>query len=96
MDYGYNGLDCVQAYLDDILIKSETRHQHVEDIKIVFERIKEYEFRIKYLGQVIKRVDFQILPDQAQLKTCPLLPFDKIASLFRVYKLLPCVYTKYA
>ena len=32
-------LDCAQAYLDVILIISETRDQHVEDIKIVFERI---------------------------------------------------------
>ena len=56
------GLDRAQAYLDSILIESETRPQ---DIKIVFERIKEYGFRInetrcelfmsriKYLGQVI-------------------------------------------
>ena len=44
MDTMLIGLDCTQAYLDDILIKNETRHQHAEDVKIVFERIKEYGF----------------------------------------------------
>ena len=46
MDTMLAGFDCARAYLDDILIKSESRHQHVDDIKTVFERIKEYGFRI--------------------------------------------------
>ena len=29
MDTILAGLDCAQAYLDDILIRSETRHQHL-------------------------------------------------------------------
>lgn len=38
------GLDCAQAYLDDVLTKSETQNQHTEDVKKVFERIKDYGF----------------------------------------------------
>ena len=65
MDTMFAWLDWALAYLDDILIKRETRHQYMEDMKIVFERIKEYGFkiseikceqfmsRIKYQGQVI-------------------------------------------
>ena len=92
MDTMLAGLDCAQAYLDDLLIKSETRHQHVEDIKTVFERIKEYGLKKNVINE---KVNVQILPDQAQLKTCPLWPVNKIASIFTVSKLLPCIYTKY-
>ena len=33
MDSILAGLDCGLAYLDDILIKNETGHQHLEDVK---------------------------------------------------------------
>ncbi|XP_014783308.1 uncharacterized protein LOC106878577 [Octopus bimaculoides] len=54
-------------YLDDMLIKSESRDQHVEHVKCVFEKIRDYSFtlneqkceffspKIKYLGQSIDR-----------------------------------------
>ena len=60
----------MKVYLDDdILMKSQTRHQDAEDVKIVFKSITEFEFkisetkcalfmsRIKYLGQVIDKKD---------------------------------------
>ena len=78
MNTMFTGLDCVRAYLGDILIKSESRHQ---DIKIVFERIKEAGFRIseakfmtriKYLGQVIDEKGRR--PDPARSSTIKDLP----------------------
>ena len=65
MDTVLSGLNSAQAYLDDILIKSETQNQHGEDVKKVFDRIQDYGFkiseekcelfmfRVKYLGQII-------------------------------------------
>ncbi|XP_014775932.1 uncharacterized protein K02A2.6-like [Octopus bimaculoides] len=61
--------DCEFAipYLDDILIKNNSREQHVEHIKAVFKKMKEYGFtlskekcefflpQIKYLGQIINK-----------------------------------------
>ena len=40
IDTMFFGLDCAQTYLDDILIKIETKNQYMKDIKVVFERIK--------------------------------------------------------
>ena len=65
MDTMLSDLDFAIAYLDDILIKSESREEHAEHVKTVFKKIKEYGFKlsiekceffltkIKYLGQVI-------------------------------------------
>ena len=53
------------AYLDDILLRSENNEQHTKHIKVVFQKIDEYGFKlssekceffmkqIKYLGQII-------------------------------------------
>ena len=77
-------LDCAQVYLDDMLIKSETRHRHLEDIKIVSKRIKEYGFRIsetkgelfmsriKYLGQVFDEKARR--PDPARSSAIKIMP----------------------
>ena len=65
MDTMLAGLEFAIAYLDDILIKSKDWKTHFEPIIQVFERIKEYGFKlgtekceffmseIKYLGQKI-------------------------------------------
>ena len=66
MDTLLNDVDFAIAYLDSILIKSESREQHIDHFKEVFEKIKQFglklrldkcEFlkktKIKYLGQMI-------------------------------------------
>ena len=65
MDTMLASLDFAIAYLSDVLIKSENRRQHCENIKNLFERIKEYSFKlspgkyeffmsqIKYSGEII-------------------------------------------
>eukprot|EP00106_Octopus_bimaculoides_P000827 XP_014768269.1 PREDICTED: uncharacterized protein K02A2.6-like [Octopus bimaculoides] len=73
-------LDFTIAYLDDILIKSESCGQHAEQVKKVFKRRKDYGFklneekceffmpRMKYLGQIIdenrRRPDLSRIPIQ--------------------------------
>ena len=37
----------VEVYIDDILIKSKSKEDHVKDVKIAFERMKQYKLRIK-------------------------------------------------
>ena len=57
--------DLAIAYLDDILIKSESKEQHVKHIKEGFEKTKQYDLKfsldtcdlfkskIRFLGQII-------------------------------------------
>ena len=66
------------AYLDDIIVFSKTFEEHVEDIKQVFQRLREYELKIHperttlatnsliYLGHLCS--DRGIQPDPAKLK----------------------------
>ncbi|XP_014775807.1 uncharacterized protein K02A2.6-like [Octopus bimaculoides] len=77
MDIMLTGSDFAVAYLDDILIKSESHGQHAEHVKNVFERIKDYGFklskekceffmpRIKYLGQIIDENGYRPDPSRA-------------------------------
>jgi len=37
----------MEVYVDDILIKSKRKEDHVSDIKVAFDRMKEYKLRIK-------------------------------------------------
>ncbi len=39
--------DCVMAYLDDIIIFSRTKEDHVRDVKRVLERLKKYNIRLR-------------------------------------------------
>ncbi|GFX73260.1 retrovirus-related Pol polyprotein from transposon 17.6 [Trichonephila clavipes] len=64
MDQFRNGLPNVNilVYLDDIVVLSETFEQHIEDLRMVFDRLKKFKlcanrekykfvcFRVKYLG----------------------------------------------
>lgn len=37
----------VEVYVDDILVKSEKKEDHVNDIKVAFDRMRQYKLRIK-------------------------------------------------
>jgi len=37
----------MEVYVDDILIKSNRKEDHVSDIKATFDRMKQYKLRIK-------------------------------------------------
>ena len=65
MDTMLAGVEFATAYLDDILLTSEKNEQHRKHIKVVFQKIDEYGFKlssekcefimkqIRYLGQII-------------------------------------------
>lgn len=67
MDTMLSGLDFTIAYLDDILVKSESIEEHKHHLHKVFKRIKSYGFKvkenkceflmeeIKYLGHIINK-----------------------------------------
>ena len=67
MDTMLAGLDFATAYLDVILVKSNTIEEHKSFLKKIFERIRKYGLKIKenksdflleeikYLGQVINK-----------------------------------------
>lgn len=46
MDTMLAGLDFAVAYLDDVLIKRETRWQHSEHTQEVFQTIEDYRFKL--------------------------------------------------
>ena len=64
IDTMLSGLDFAVAYLDDILIKSKTQVEHASHVMEIFQKIKEFDFKlgiekcefflskIKYLGQI--------------------------------------------
>ena len=68
------------AYLDDIFVKSKNVQEHKEHIRIVFQRIEEFGFKlsaekcefflkqIKYLGQI--KAEDRILREQKLLRRC--------------------------
>ena len=37
----------MEVYVDDILIKSKNKEDHVKDLRVAFERMKHYQLRIK-------------------------------------------------
>ena len=46
MDATLAGLDFSVAYLDDVLIRSKNKEEHAEYIEKVFERIKDFGFKM--------------------------------------------------
>ena len=47
MDHIFKGLPFVRVYLDDILIVSKTEREHLNQIKAVFDRLKEYNIKLR-------------------------------------------------
>ena len=75
-----DGLDIfVVAYLDDILVFSKTREEHVKHVRWVMEKLRERELKLKlekceffqsevpFLGSIVGR--FGIKPDPAKIKS---------------------------
>ena len=46
MDHLFMNLDCVFIYIDDILVMSETKEQHVKDLKTVFRILEENNLKL--------------------------------------------------
>ena len=78
MQHVFQGLDFIKIYLDDILILSNTFEEHIEHIKLAFERVKQYNLKmrmdkcyfavqkIQYLGHIITPKGIQ--PSTKKLK----------------------------
>ena len=43
----FEGLDFVQIYLDDIVVLSESEAEHKKHLKIVFERLQQYNLKLR-------------------------------------------------
>ncbi|GFV00900.1 hypothetical protein TNCV_1387141 [Trichonephila clavipes] len=80
MDQFRNGLPNVYilVYLDDIVVLSETFEQHIEDLRMVFDRLKEFKLcanrekckfvcsRVKYLGLWITPKGIEVVQDKTE------------------------------
>ncbi|XP_029643905.1 uncharacterized protein K02A2.6-like [Octopus sinensis] len=96
------GSNFAVAYFDNILIKSKSQKQHVEHVKRVFEKVREYGFKlseekcqfflkkIKYLGQIINKNEWEPDPSRATVvkKNMPTqfvsFGFQKFCKMFTV------------
>lgn len=83
MDKFVNGLraQCVLCYLDDVIIRSDTFEHHMQDLREVFTKLREYNLRanrekckfgctkIKYLGHLIVPEGIKADPDKVSAVT---------------------------
>ena len=72
------GLDCCYVYIDDILVASTSEEEHLQHLKILFERLKSYgvivnpskctlgKHESKFLGYLVSAEGTQPLPDKVQ------------------------------
>ena len=68
----------VEVYIDDMVVKSKEKLQHVEDLGEVFERLRQYKLRLnaekcafgvgagKFLGYLISCRGIEVNPDQIE------------------------------
>lgn len=96
MDEVLRGLDFAFVFIDDICIASETYEQHVEHIRMVFDKLKKYGLRInqnkcefakhemKFLGHLLVPGGIKPLPEKVEaIKT-----FPKPTMVFQLRKFL--------
>ncbi|GAA0147862.1 hypothetical protein LIER_07459 [Lithospermum erythrorhizon] len=62
----------MECYVDDLVVKSKTRSDHVNDLRIMFERLRRYQLKMnplkcafgvtsgKFLGFIVRRHEFEI------------------------------------
>ena len=68
----------VEVYIDDMVVKSKWEVQHIDDLKEVFEVLRQHKLRLnadkcafgvgvgKFLGYMITRQGIEINPDQIE------------------------------
>ena len=47
MDTIFKGLEFVVVYLDDVLVMSRSGEEHIEHLKIVFAKLREYNIKLR-------------------------------------------------
>ena len=69
---------CVEVYVDDMVVKSLSHHQHAEDLSAVFSAPRQYNFRLnpdkcvfgvdrgKFLGFVLTQRDIEANPEKCK------------------------------
>ena len=87
----------VEVYVDDILIKSKSKKDHVQDLKAAFERMRQYKLRVKpqkcvfnvssgkLLGHIVSRRGVEVDPKKikAITKMAPPTNLKQLRSLQR-------------
>ena len=111
MDTMLDGLNFAIAYLDNMIIISKSKEQHLEHVRRVFSRIQEFGFKvkkekceffleeIKYLGHIIDKGGRRPDPDRAtaiKKKHASSREHHRIAKFLRLSQLLPVIYSQHA
>ena len=72
------GIDFAMGYLDDIIIFSRTKEEHLEHLRIIFDRLRQADLKLKlnkcsffkkhirYLGHLISDEGIQPLPEKLE------------------------------
>ena len=47
MERVFQGFDFVQVHLEDVVILSDTAEQHAEPLKIIFQRVEQYQLKLR-------------------------------------------------
>jgi len=103
MDKIFKGLidRCVEVYVDDIMVKSDSCHQHIKDLKEVFEALRRTNMRLHpekcafgveggmFLGFMLTHREIEVNPDKCQTITEMLSP----QNIKEVQKLIGCLTT---
>ncbi|MCQ7416341.1 reverse transcriptase domain-containing protein, partial [Salmonella enterica] len=74
----------VECYVDDLVVKSKKREDHLQDLKIVFDRLRKYQLKMnplkcafgvtsgKFLGFVVRHRGIEI--DQSKIDAIQKMP----------------------
>ena len=77
----------VECYVDDLVIKSKRRQDHLKDLKVVFDRLQKYKLRMnslkcafgvtsgKFLGFIVRHRGIEI--DQSKINVIQKMPRPK-------------------
>ncbi|KAM1282221.1 hypothetical protein ACFX2I_022709 [Malus domestica] len=74
----------VECYVDDVVVKTKKRSNHLKDLQVVFERLRKYNLKMnplkcafgvtsrKFLGFVVKHRGIEV--DQSKIKAIQSMP----------------------
>ncbi|KAM1462601.1 hypothetical protein ACFX1Q_046629 [Malus domestica] len=74
----------VECYVDDVVVKTKKRSNHLKDLRVVFERLRKYNFKMnplkcafgvtsgKFLGFIVKHRGIEV--DQSKIKAIQSMP----------------------